>query len=246
MGKLETMEHAGSIGETIFTRLQFILEPGVTTGELNKVAAEIIEYNGATAEFKGYGIPGVPPFPAETCISINEEVCHGVPGDRVIGGGDLVSIDMGIRLRDYVVDACRTYEVGEVSPDADFLNYWTLTALRRAKRHIKAGVCWNNVARIIEGTAINKGLSVVKDMSGHGIGKELHESPTLRNYACEENEEIFLEEDQTICVEPMFSFGGGEMEIAENQWTVLTKDRSISAHWEYCLRVTKTGCEILF
>lgn len=240
--KIEIMRTTGLLGKSIFKRIGFILEPGVTTQQLNNAARKSLEFKGAGAAFKGYGEP---PFPAETCISLNDEICHGIPGKRQIGGGDLVSVDIGIRIGNYIVDACKTFEVGEVSDKADHLNYWTKTALRRAIRHIKAGTCWNNIARIIENTAKNKGLSVVKNMSGHGVGESLHEDPVLRNYACPENENITLKEGQTICVEPMFCTGTGDCEVAENGWTVITVDRTLSSHWEHCIVVTKTGCEIL-
>jgi len=240
--KIEMMKRAGGLGKSIFKRIGWLLEPGITTQELNATAKTTLAFNEVKAVFKGYGNP---PFPAETCISLNEEICHGVPSDRLVKGGDLVSVDIGIQMGDYIVDACRTFEVGEVSEDADHLNYWTKTALKRALRHIKAGVCWNNVARIIENTAHNKGLEVVKSMTGHGVGENLHENPVLRNYACPENEEIILEEGQTICVEPMFCKGTGECEVAENKWTVITKDRTLSSHWEHCIVVTEDGCEIL-
>ncbi len=238
--KIELMETAGNLGRSIFRRIGFILEPGITTQKLNDTAQGSIKYNEAVAAFKGYQ-----GFPAETCISLNEEICHGIPTDRVVGGGDLVSVDIGIQVGDYIVDACQTYEVGEISEEADHLNYWTRTALRRALRHIKSGICWNDIARIIENTAKNKGLGVVKEMTGHGIGETLHEGPTLRNYACSENKEIILEAGQTICVEPMFSLGTGESETAEDGWTIITKDRTLASHWEHCIVVTETGCEIL-
>jgi methionyl aminopeptidase len=241
MNKLVTMRNAGILGNTIFKRVAFDLKPIATTMSINKLVKKILEVNNAQAEFKNYGDP---PFPAETCISINEEVCHGVPCNRKITNGDIVSVDMGIRVQDYVVDACQTFEIGEVSEEVSHLNYWTKIALKRAVRNVKAGVCWNEIASIIENTAKNKNLSVIRGVTGHGIGKELHEFPSLRNYVCEENEDIFLEEDQTICIEPMFSLGNGESETLEDEWTIVTIDRTLSSHWEHCLRVTKTGCEI--
>lgn len=236
------MKAAGKLGKSIFKRIGLILEPGITTLELNNVAKKSLEYHEATATFKGYGSP---PFPAEICVSLNEEVCHGMPSDRLICGGDLVSVDIGIQIDDYTVDACQTFEIGEISKEADHLNYWTKTALQRALRHIKAGICWSKIAQIIQYTAINKKLGIVRCMTGHGIGKELHEIPILRNYVCSENEKIILQEGQTICVEPMFCIGTGDCDVMENKWTVITRDRTLSSHWEHCIVVTKTGCEIL-
>lgn len=240
--KIEIMTTAGRIGKSIFKKVGYILEPGVTTQELNNAARNSLEFHGAIAAFKGFGNP---PFPAETCISLNSEVCHGIPSGHRISGGDLVSVDIGIQIENFVVDACQTFEVGEISEEADHLNYWTKTALKRALRHIKPGICWNDIARIIQNTANNKKLGIVRKMTGHGIGKTLHEDPVLRNYICPENEDIFLEEGQTICVEPMFCMGTGDCETSENGWTIITKDRTLSSHWEHCIVVTETGCDIL-
>lgn len=242
--KIASMKKAGEIGKHIFRRLQFILEPGITTKAIN---AEICKYmkSVCNAAFLGYKTENSSPFPYESCISINEEVCHGTPSDRVVGGGDLVSVDLGIEVDGYITDACRTFEVGEISEEADLLNYWTKTALRRAIRTIKAGICWQDVARIIENTAIKHKLNVVKSMNGHGVGAKLHEEPILRNYVCAANELIVLKEGQTIAVEPMFSVGSGDIEVAKNGWTILTKDRSLSSHWEHTLLVTSDGCEAL-
>lgn len=242
MDKIEAMRKAGAIGDTIFRRFQFMLEPGLQTKELDDLASKCLKLLDCIASFKGYGAPA---FPCSICVSINEEICHGVPSGRKIGGGDLVSIDMGIQYEGFMVDACRTFVIGEISDEADHLNYWTKTALKRALRHIKAGVCWQNIAAIIQNTAKKKDLHVVKAMSGHGVGAKLHEEPSLRNYMCSANEQITLTEGQTIAVEPMFAIGGGECEVADNKWTVLTKDRSLSCHWEHTIVVTKTGCEIL-
>lgn len=235
------MRQAGSVGNTIFRHMQILMKPGITTSKLNAAAAATIRFRGAVPEFLGYGTPE---FPAETCISLNEEICHGIPSNRVIVGGDLVSIDMGIRVGDYLVDACRTFQIGEVSEEADHLDYWTKTALKRAIRHVRAGTCWNDIAKIIENTARIKNLGIIKSMTGHGIGVKLHEEPVLRNYTCPENEGIFLEEGQTICIELMFSLGTDECEIAENNWTVITADKTLASHWEHCILVTKTGCEV--
>lgn len=239
------MRKAGEIGKSIFKRFQFILEPGLPTEELNRLAEKSIKFNECIASFKGYGPPHAPAFPASICVSINEEICHGIPSDRKIGGGDLVSIDMGIQYGGFIIDACQTFTIGEISDEADHLNYWTKTALKRALRHIKAGACWQNIAAIIENTAKNKDLRIVKAMSGHGVGADLHEEPILRNYMIAANEKIILTEGQTIAVEPMFAIGSGECEVADDKWTVLTKDRSLSCHWEHTIMVTATGCEIL-
>ncbi len=245
MNKIDNMRIAGSIGHSVFKRVAELIKPGISTAKIDEEIEQIIINSHAFPECKGYhGVPPQPPFPCASCISINEEVCHGIPGKRELKPGDLVSVDIVIRHEDHLVDACRTYEVGVVSKKADQLNYWTKTALARAVRSIKAGVCWNDIAKIIEITASSKGLSVIRAITGHGIGNKMHEEPLLCNYVRPENEAIILEENQTICVEPMFSIGKPDVELHEDKWTLLTKDRSPTSHWEHCLLVTKEGCEV--
>ncbi len=245
MNKLDAMRHAGKTGQTIFKRIQYLLEPGMTTNDVNDIVVKALEINHCSSAFLNHQVGKEIPFPAHCCVSINEEVCHGIPSNRKIKGGDLVSVDLGIRYQKWLVDACQTFEIGEVSEEASHLNYWTRVALRRALRHIKAGVKWNDIAQLIENTAKYKNLGLLTRLSGHGVGEKLHEAPTLRNYICEANEEIVLQEDQTLSIEPMFALGDGDSEVAEDKWTILTKDRSLSSHWEHCVVITKTGCDIL-
>ena len=242
--KLAAMQKAADIGNSLFRRFKYMLEPGLSTEKLDAFAATCIKANKAEPTFKGYGPSGCP-FPATICVSVNEEICHGIPSDRTIEGGDLVSIDLGIRYDGFTIDTCRTFEIGEISEEADHLNYWTKTALQRALRNIKAGKCWQDIARIIENTAKAKNLNVIKEMTGHGVGKNLHEEPVLRNFACAANELIILEEGATLAIEPMFSVGSGECEIADNKWTVITKDRALSSHWEHTIVVTESGYDLI-
>ncbi len=243
--KIDDMTYAGNVARSTFIDLQHILEPQITTKELSDQVAKCLENSYLKSECLNYPPESANPFPAPCCISVNEEVCHGIPGSRKICGGDLVSIDLALRHKDHVVDCCQTFGVGELSKEATDLNYWTKTALRRALRYIKAGVQWVKIAHIIEQTARDHGYSVIRDVHSHGVGKALHELPILRNYKHEGDEEIVLEEGQTISVEPMFTLGNGEIELLEDGWTLITKDRTLSAHWENCLMVTKNGCQVL-
>lgn len=245
------MEFAGNVARSIFTHIQYTLEPQITTKELSDQVAKRLENSYVKSECLNYPPGSDNPFPAPCCISINEEVCHGIPGTRKICGGDLVSVDLALRYPidtccdSHVIDCCQTFGVGELPQESTDLNYWTRTALRRALRHIKAGIEWTKIAHIIEQTAINHGYAVVKDVHSHGVGKELHETPMLHNYQHDDNEGIILEEGQTISIEPMFTLGNGEAEILEDGWTIVTKDRTLSAHWENTIIVTKNGCQIL-
>lgn len=243
--KIESMKYAGNVARSVFSSVSSQLEPGITTGELAESIGRIIRNSHCEPTFEGYDPTGNNPFPAPCCISINEEVCHGIPGERKIGGGDLVSVDVGIRHQSYTIDVCRTFAVGGLSQEAQDLNFWTKTAVRRAIRHLKNGVCWQEVARIIAATAKKRKYGIVKIMNGHGIGKDLHEPPSLPNYPTNQNNDVILHTGQTICVEPMFALGSGEVEITDNKWTVVTKDKSLACHWEHCLLITDNSVDIL-
>ena len=242
--KIQAMERAGSISKLICKMVQNTLKPGMTTKAINDQIERMMR-NTCKPTFLNYGQDNNL-FPAVSCISINEEICHGLPSDdRVIAEGDLVSIDLGVGIDDYTVDVCQTFEIGEVSKEADHLNYWTKTILQRAIRRIQDGICWQNIARVIENAAKSQNLRVIKTMTGHGVGKSLHETPALRNFVCADNEKIILKAGQTIAVEPMLTTGCGNCELAEDNWTMITADQELSSHWEHTILVTKTGCRVL-
>ncbi len=244
--KHKAMKMAGLIGNLIFDKVGKVLRPKIKTSDIDCLIGELLSANYAESKCMGQKNPleGGLPFPAHSCISVNEEIVHGIPGDRVIEKGDLVSVDFVLAYDGYLVDGCRTFEIPPVSDKAKNLNFWTRVALNRAISTIKAGVPWNKVAAVIEDVAKSNGFGVVRDFTGHGIGTQLWQAPRLPNYVSINN--IILSEGQTIAVEPMFVAGKPNIEFADDKWTAITKDRSLSSHWESTILVTEEGTEILF
>jgi methionyl aminopeptidase len=216
--------------------------PGARTSEIDAVAEQVIRAHGATPEFKGYY-----DYPAATCISVNDEVVHGIPGDRVIGEGDLVSIDVGARLDGYVGDNAATVLVGEVSETARRLSDTTRECLERAIAQCRPGRRLSEVGRAIQAHAESRGFSIVRDYAGHGIGQRMHEDPQVLNYTdgAPQKTDLVLRPGLCIAIEPMVNAGGPDVRILEDRWTVVTSDGLLSAHWEDVVAVTEDGPKIL-
>lgn len=246
MDKIEAMRMGGSIGRTIFDDIQTLMTDGTTTKEINDRVHNLIDQNHARPAFLNYPNPkaGGPIFPSASCISINEEVIHGIPSERELRDGDLISVDIGIEYDGYIIDSCRTYEVGLVSEEAEDLNYWTWRALQAAIGAIEPGVQWHPIAKKIQKYAVDKGYGVLRHHCGHGVGKTLHDGHQYYNYP-RPGDNPTLEVGDTFCVEPMFTLGSPEVETASDRWTVLTKDRKISVHHEATILVIEGGCEVL-
>lgn len=219
-----------------------ILKPGITTAELNEVFKTTFAEHGATPLFLNYG--GPPPFPAETCISVNEELVHGIPGPRVIEAGDIVSLDTGCRLNSWCGDAAVTHAVGEISAEAQRLLDVTLDALNLAIDLMGSKQMWGEIAREIETMVRDAGFSIVEEMVGHGIGKDLHESPQVPNYY---NEEVLGENDfdlrpgVVLAIEPMVNAGVKDLVDLDDAWTAVTADGKLCAHFEHTVAVTNEG-----
>lgn len=213
---------------------------GVTTGELDKLVEELIVGMGDTPSFKGYH-----GFPASSCISVNEEIVHGIPGDRVIEDGDLVGIDIGLIKDGWHADSAETFLVGEVADDARELCEITKAALERG---IAAAVPGNRVAdigRAIEALGREKNYGIVESLVGHGIGRALHEDPQIPNYECLHMPNPRLEVGMVVALEPMFNLGTKEVVTLEDDWTVVTADGSLSAHYEHTVAITEEGPQVL-
>lgn len=243
--KIKAMRQGGFIGKFIFGSIEPLLVSGTTTATINNYIHNLIDRHYARPAFLHYPNPlEGPAFPAASCISFNEEVLHGIPSEREIKDGDLVSVDIGIEYDGYVIDSCRTYKIGEPTEEALDLNYWTRRALQAAINALKPGEHWHNIAKIIQGYAESKGYGVLKNYSGHGIGKTLHEKHLYYNYPHPDYNPL-LEAGDTFCIEPMFTLGDPEVEIAGDHWTVITKDRKLSSHHEATILIIEGGCEIL-
>jgi methionine aminopeptidase, type I len=244
--EIEKMKKAGEI---LFETLQLIKKntvPGVTTKELDRIAEEYIAKNHAIPSFKGYdvGVPGVEPFPASICASINEEVVHGIPSLKPLKDGDIISIDVGVYLNGYHADAARTFAVGKVTDEAQRLIDETRQSFFEGLKKMVVGNHIKDISEAIQNHAESKGFSVVRDFVGHGIGRDLHEMPEIPNYITKRRGPR-LENGMTIAVEPMINAGGYSVTVTENKWTVVTTDRSLSAHYENTVAITDNGPVIL-
>ncbi|QNU67625.1 type I methionyl aminopeptidase [Ruminiclostridium herbifermentans] len=236
-------------GEILYETLQIIKKntvPGVTTRELNRIAEEHILKKNAIPSFKGYdvGIPGVPPFPASICASVNEEVVHGIPGLNMLKDGDIISIDVGVYYNGYHADAARTFAVGNISEDAKKLIDVTKQCFYEGLKQMVIGNHIRDISAEIQKCAENAGFSVVRDFVGHGIGAKMHEPPEIPNYVTKRRG-IKLEKGMTIAVEPMINAGDYGVKVLDNNWTVVTIDGSLSAHYENTVAITDNGPLIL-
>jgi methionyl aminopeptidase len=236
-------------GEILYETLQIIKEhtvPGVTTKELDRIAEEYIIKKNAIPSFKGYdvGIPGVPPFPASICASVNEQVVHGIPGLNKLKDGDIISIDVGVYYNGYHADAARTFAVGKISENAQKLIDVTKQCFFEGLKRMVIGNHIRDISIEIQKIAEDAGFSVVRDFVGHGIGTKMHEPPEIPNYATKRRG-IKLENGMTIAVEPMINAGEYGVKVLENNWTVVTADGSLSAHYENTVAITDNGPLIL-
>jgi len=244
--EIELLRRAGAICHQVLSRLGEIVAPGVTTAQLDGEAERLTAELSAEALFKG--VPGQGgPFPGTICASINEQVVHGIPSDRAIRDGDLVSVDYGCRLDGYCGDAATTFMVGDVGQGPRRLVSATRRALETAVELAGSNRLWSDVARRMQEYVEGQGFSVIRKFVGHGIGKEMHEDPKVPNFVSKEllARDILLEEGLVIAVEPMVSMGTPEVMMENDGWTIVTKDRKPSAHFEHVLAVTAEGVQVL-
>ena len=237
--EIELMKEAGRlVGETHKYLKQFIKE-GITTIELDKLAEDFIRKNGGIPTEKGYE-----GYPASICASVNDEVVHGIPGKRKLKNGDIITIDMVISYKGYQADSAWTYAVGEISKEKKYLMEHTEKALYEGLKQVKPGNRLGDVSHAIQEYAENHNLSVVRELSGHGIGTEMHEDPDIPNYG-KKGTGILLKKGMTLAIEPMLNLGKRDIAILNDDWTIVTLDGSDSAHYEHTVVVTKDGCEII-
>ena len=237
--EIELMEKAGEIVGNTHNYLKEYIKPGITTKELDRLAEEFILNSGATPSFKNlYGFPGC------ICISINEEVVHGIPGNRKLENGDIVTLDIGACYKGYHGDSAWTYAVGQISDEKAKLMELTEEALFKGLSVIKDGARVGDIGAAIEEFAHKNHLGVVKELTGHGIGCEVHEDPDVPNYGKKGTGPI-LKAGMTIAVEPMLNLGTANVFMLDDDWTIITGDNLPSAHYEHTVLVTNDGYTIL-
>jgi len=233
------LRRANALVAEVFQKLEKVVAPGITTRELDQIAEEIILSKGATPAFKGYR-----GFPATLCTSINEEVVHGIPGQRRLEEGDIVSLDVGTKLNGYFGDGAITLPVGEVDDEVQKLIEVTEKALRIGIGKAKIGNRLFDISYAIQTWVESQGFSVVRDYVGHGIGMDLHEEPQIPNFGSP-HQGPRLEKGMVLSLEPMVNEGTYEVRILSDGWTVVTADRKRSAHFEHTIAITDEGPEIL-
>ncbi len=238
--EIELMKYAGHINYLTHEEIKHHLHPGVKTKDLDKIAYDFITKHDCVPSCLGFE-----GYPKSICVSINDEVVHGIPGNRKIKEHDIVSIDLCVGYKGYHSDSARTYMIGEVSQEVKELVLNTEKALYEGLSKIKSGVRIGVVSHAIETYAHNHGLSVVEELVGHGVGTSIHEEPDVPNYGSEQDG-IVLKEGMTIAVEPMLNLGSKDVSLTDqNDWVIVTADGSPSAHFEHTVLVTKDGYEIL-
>ena len=219
--------------------------PGAKTTELDKLAEKIIKEAGGRPSFKNYKTADDKiPYPASLCVSINEEVVHGIPGERVLKDGDIVSLDLGMEYKGFYTDSAVTVPVGNISGQAKKLIEATREALNLGIMAVKSGAFVGDIGYAIQSFAEKNGFNVVRKMVGHGLGRKVHEPPEIPNFGVKGKGEI-LKEGEVIAIEPMITAGRHDIYLDKDWWTWKTRDGSLSAHFEHTIIVTKTGAEII-
>ena len=231
--QLALMRHAGRITAEALLVAKEEIRPGVSTKDVDLKIRRFIEKCGATPSFLGYG-----GFPASACISVNDEVIHGIPSERkILTEGDIVKVDVGARYRGYNGDSARTFPVGKVSEEALRLIEVTKNSFYEAMKVLRAGVRLGDVGHAVESFVISNGFSVVKDYVGHGVGKDLHEEPEIPNFG-RAGRGVRLYPGMTLAIEPMVNYGTHGVRVLKDGWTVLTRDGKLSAHYENTVAIT--------
>jgi methionyl aminopeptidase len=243
--EIAVMRQAGKIVADILRTLTKQMKPGMNTKELDNIAMRELKKAGAESSFKGYR-----GYPATICVSVNDEIVHGIPGDRVLKEGDIVSLDFGAVYHGFHGDAAVTVPVGEVSPEAKRLIDATRNSLEKGIAAAQAGARLGDVSAAIQSYAESQGYSLVREYTGHGIGHKMHEDPQIPNsteppFGLKPGTGPVLQKGMTLALEPMLNAGGWRTRVADDQWTVLTADGSLSAHFEHTIAVDDTEPEVL-
>jgi methionyl aminopeptidase len=240
--EFKSMREAGRIVALVLAWARENVKAGMTTSDVDAEAERIIRSQGATPEFKGYR-----GFPASICASVNDEVVHGIPGKRRLASGDVVGIDVGARWNGFVGDAAITVPIGRVSAEAQRLIETCRECLELAIGVSGPGVRLSAIGAAVQNHAEARGYSLVREYAGHGIGRHMHEEPSVPNYVDRKSRhrDHVLRPGMAICIEPMVNQGGPEVRVLADDWTVVTRDGSLSAHFEHTVAIRETGAEVL-
>jgi methionyl aminopeptidase len=247
--EIELMRKAGVVVANVLSKLNEMAEPGVTTAQLDSVALKMAADAEAEVLFKGVrsSLAKIP-FPGAICASLNEQVVHGIPSEKIkLKDGDILGIDFGVRLEGYCADSAITVAVGNISEDKRALMDVTKHVLDTAISKSAPSVKWSQIAARMQQIAESAGFSVVRDFVGHGIGRKMHEEPRVPNFVSREliANDIILAEGMVLAVEPMINAGSCAVRTLRNGWTVVTRDGKCSAHFEHTIAITENGCEVL-
>lgn len=237
--EIEKMRRAGYIVAEVLALMAEMVRPGITTKDLDIAAEKLIRSRGARPLFLGYG-----GFPASICASVNEQVVHGIPGDRVLKAGDIISIDVGAEKNGYCGDAARTFAVGEIDPETRRLLEVTELSLQKGWEKAVCNNRLGDIAHSVQKTVEKAGFSVVRDYTGHGIGKRMHEDPAVPNYG-KAGSGMKLVNGMALAIEPMVNMGTHKVITLSDGWTVVTKDLMPSAHFENTVAITPKGPRLL-
>jgi methionyl aminopeptidase len=236
--EIAIMKKCGKILAAILDKLRAEVRPGIKTGQLDIIMAEESNKMGVIPSFKNYR-----GFPANLCVSVNDEIVHGIPGERVLQEGDIVSLDAGVKLDGFHTDAAITVGVGWISKEAEELIAVTEGSLKSGIAQAISGAWIGDISSAIQHYVESKGFSVVREYTGHGVGRDLHEDPQIPNFLIGKG--LLLRKGMALAIEPMVNIGDWHTRLAANQWTVLTADGSLSAHFEHTIAITENGAEIL-
>lgn len=242
--EIEIMARGGQVLATIIDKVASKITAGITTNDLDVYTRELVAEYGVRAAFLGYAAPGHSPFPGALCVSVNEEVVHGIPGNRQLKEGDLVGIDCGIEFEGLYLDHARTIPVGSVSGKKRHLLEVTAEGLSRGIQEAVPGHTIGDIGAAIQGHVESHGFSVVRQLVGHGVGHDIHEDPQVPNYG-QAGKGMVLEEGLVIAIEPMVTIGDPLVDTAEDGWTIITASGQPSVHEEHTIAITAGGPKIL-
>ena len=242
--ELDLMRQAGKVVAEAKAAVRAAIQPGASSREMDALAEEVIVGSGAVPSFKGYRPSPSMPFPATICFSFNEEIVHGIPGDRKMKEGDIVSVDFGAIVEGFHGDSAFTVGVGEISEEAKQLVDATDESLRKGINEAIPGARLTDISAAVQKYAESKGFSVVREYVGHGIGRNLHEEPQVPNFGVKDTG-VLIEAGMCLAIEPMINLGSYEVYTKKDNWTVCTKDGKSSAHFEHSIAITENGVRIL-